>query len=172
MKLFMFYVGGDCRNSNIELHDVRFSVGTTPEDCFQDLRDQWWGEAKSLHLDCWGHVQYVDGYDVIVTSEKPQSNGKALFFVNLGGYAPQEFSELHKNLLLVAPDAKTATSRALTLVQNWSLPHKDNVYDVEILVNVSDLIHRYSYFLSLQRTDSQHPFKFSCNYVPIAKAEV
>jgi hypothetical protein len=27
MKLFMFYVGGDCGNSNIELHDVRFSAG-------------------------------------------------------------------------------------------------------------------------------------------------
>ena len=26
MKLFMFYVGGDCGNANVELHDVRFSI--------------------------------------------------------------------------------------------------------------------------------------------------
>jgi hypothetical protein len=41
MKLFMFYVGGDCGNSNIELHDVRFSAGETPEACHEDLRRQW-----------------------------------------------------------------------------------------------------------------------------------
>ena len=40
MKLFMFYVGGDCGNANVELHDVRFSVGETAEDCFDDLRRQ------------------------------------------------------------------------------------------------------------------------------------
>ena len=56
MKLYMFYVGGDCGSSNIELHDIRFSVGETPEDCFDDLRRQWWGEPKSLHLDSWGAV--------------------------------------------------------------------------------------------------------------------
>lgn len=53
MKLFMFYIGGDCANSNIELHDVRFSIGETAEECRDDLRRQWWGEPKSLHLDCW-----------------------------------------------------------------------------------------------------------------------
>ncbi|KQS85010.1 MULTISPECIES: hypothetical protein [unclassified Rhizobium] len=29
MKLFMFYIGGNCANSNIESHDVRFSIGET-----------------------------------------------------------------------------------------------------------------------------------------------
>ncbi|WP_348539988.1 DUF1543 domain-containing protein [Rhizobium sp. rho-13.1] len=57
MKLFMFYIGGDCGNSNIELHDVRFSIGETAEDCRDDLRNQWWGDPKSLHLDCWGAVE-------------------------------------------------------------------------------------------------------------------
>jgi hypothetical protein len=50
MKLFMFYVGGNCGNSNIELHDVRFSMGNAPEDCYDDLRRQWWGDPTSLHL--------------------------------------------------------------------------------------------------------------------------
>ena len=64
MKLFMFYIGGDCGNSNIELHDIRFSVGETAEDCRDDLRRHWWGEPKSLHLDCWGEVEQADGFDV------------------------------------------------------------------------------------------------------------
>jgi hypothetical protein len=73
MKLFMVYVGGDCGNSNIELHDVRFSIGQTPEDCFEDLRRQWWGE-KSLHLDCWSAVEQADGYDLEL-SNTPPSDG-------------------------------------------------------------------------------------------------
>ena len=60
MKLFMFYVGGDCGNSNVELHDVRFSIGNAPEDCYEDLRQQWWGTPESLHLDCWGPVEQAD----------------------------------------------------------------------------------------------------------------
>jgi hypothetical protein len=68
MKLFMFYVGGDCGNSNVELHDVRFSIGERPVDCFEDLRRQWWGEPKSLHLDCWGAVEQADGHDLELSS--------------------------------------------------------------------------------------------------------
>jgi hypothetical protein len=37
MKLFMFYIGGNCGTSNVELHDVRFCVGATPEDCYADI---------------------------------------------------------------------------------------------------------------------------------------
>src|ERR1700753_3610294 len=113
MKLFMFYVGGNYGNSNVELHDVRFSIGETAEDCFDDLRRQWWGDPDSLHLDCWGEVTQADGFDVALTKQAPGASSDSLFFVNLGGYDPAEFSELHKNILLVAPDAKAAKAKAL-----------------------------------------------------------
>ena len=50
-KLFMFYVGGDCGNSNIELHDVRFSLGTYPRDCYDDLREQCVVDRRR-HAEC------------------------------------------------------------------------------------------------------------------------
>ncbi len=144
MKLFMFYIGGDCGNSNIELHDVRFSIGETAEDCRDDLRRQWWGEPKSLHLDCWGEIEQADGYDVVLSPETSGSeNEQKLFFLNLGGYNPEEFGELHKNILLVAPDAKSATKKALQQIRNWTLPHKDNVFEVEKAINVSELTASY-----------------------------
>ena len=65
----MFYVGGNCGNSNVELHDVRFSIGKTPEDCHEDLREQWWGDPESLYLDCWGAVEQADGFDVVLTMD-------------------------------------------------------------------------------------------------------
>ena len=167
MKLFMFYVGGDCRNSNIELHDVRFSIGETPEDCYADLRKQWWGDPKSLHLDCWGTVEQADGHDVHLTAEPPCEGAARLFFINLGGYDPKQFSELHKNVLLVAPDAKAAKERALMLIQDWRLPHKDNVFEVEKTVDVSAVLERDGYCLRLTRATSEKPFTFVCNYLPI-----
>jgi hypothetical protein len=101
MKLFVVYVGGGTHNSNTELHDVRFSIGETIEDCYDDLRNQWWGKAESLHLDCWGTLEYADGYDITI-SPKVYMGIEKLYFINLGGYNSSEFTELHKNIFVVA----------------------------------------------------------------------
>ena len=168
MKLFMFYVGGDCGSSNIELHDIRFSVGETPEDCLDDLRQQWWGEPKSLHLDCWGAVEQVDGFDIILSAEAANDAPNKLFFVNLGGYDPGDFSELHKNVLVVAPDVKIAKQKALTQIGRWESPHKDRLLEIEKTVDVSALMERYGCRLSLRPADTEKPFTFTCDYWPIA----
>jgi hypothetical protein len=168
MKLFMFYVGGSCGNSNVELHDVRFSIGETPEDCHDDLRQQWWGDAESLHLDCWGAVEQADGFDVELTREIAPGSTDRLFFVNLGGYDPREFSELHKNILLVAEDAIAAKAKALVQIGSWSLPHKDKLFEVEKAVDITASMRRYGYFLRLTKAVAEKPFKFVCDYLPIA----
>jgi Domain of Unknown Function (DUF1543) len=168
MKLYMFYVGGDCGNSNVELHDVRFSIGETPEDCHADLREQWWGDADSLHLDCWGAVEQADGHDVVLTKEAPHESAGKLFFINLGGYDPREFSELHRNVLLVAPDAKAAKAKALTRIKSWSQPHKDSLFEVEKTIDVAASLETYGYTLSLKPATEEKPFTFVCDYLPIA----
>jgi Domain of Unknown Function (DUF1543) len=168
MKLFMFYVGGDCGNSNIELHDVRFSVGETPEDCLDDLRQQWWGEAKSLHLDSWGAVEQADGFDIILSAEATGDVSDKLFFVNLGGYDPTDFGELHKNVLVVAPDIKLAKQKALTQIGHWEKPHKDRLFEIEKTLDISALMQRYGCQLTLRPAVTEKPFAFSCDYWPIA----
>src|ERR1700755_2363672 len=149
MKLFMFYVGGNCGNSNVELHDVRFSIGETPESCHADLRTQWWGDPKSLHLDCWGAVEQADGFDVTLTAHPPPENFGKLFFVNLGGYDPAEFGELHRNILLVATDAKTAKAKALAQIQHWTMPHRDKLFEIEKAIDITAQMQRYGYSLQL-----------------------
>ena len=167
MKLFMFYIGGNCGNSNIELHDVRFSLGNTPEDCHEDLRRQWWGDPGSLHLDCWGPVEQADGYDVILTTTPRGDMPSKLFFVNLGGYSPREFGELHKNVLIVAPDAKTAKAKALAQINDWSQPHKDRLFEIEKAIDVTALMAGYGCFLALEPATIERPFAFQCEYLPI-----
>ena len=167
MKLFMFYVGGDCGNSNVELHDVRFSIGRSPEDCFADLRRQWWGEPKSLHLDCWGAVEQADGYDVEISPEPPSDLQNKLFFVNLGGYDSSLFSELHKNILIVAVDAKSAKDRAKSQIDHWQKPHRDRLFEIEKTLDVSELMQRHGYYLALRPATQEKPFQFQCDYRPI-----
>ena len=169
MKLFMFYVGGDCGNSNVELHDVRFSIGMTPEDCFADLRKQWWGEPKSLHLDCWGAVEQADGYDLELSSTPPAGEQGKLFFVNLGGYDPALFSELHKNILIVAADAGAAKDRAKAQINHWQKPHKDKLFEVEKTVDISALMRDHGYHLVLRQAVQEKPFQFQCDYLPIGE---
>jgi uncharacterized protein DUF1543 len=168
MKLFMFYVGGSCGNSNVELHDVRFSIGETPEDCYDDLRKQWWGDPNSLHLDCWGEVNQADGCDVTLTTDAPRAGQDKLFFVNLGGYDPGEFSELHRNVLLVAPDGKAAKAKALAQIEGWSSPHRDKLFEVETAVDLTASMQRYGLSLRLTKAEVEKPFTFVCRYLPIA----
>jgi Domain of Unknown Function (DUF1543) len=169
MKLFMFYVGGNCGNSNVELHDVRFSIGRRLEDCFDDLRRQWWGEPASLHLDCWGAVEQADGYDIAFSTEPSQAGEHKLFFVNLGGYDPAEFTELHRNLLIVAADEKTAKAKAKTQINHWQKPHRDNLFEIEKALDVSAQMQGHGHYLILQPAIAEKPFQFQCDYRPISR---
>lgn len=168
MKLFMFYVGGDCGGSNIELHDVRFSVGQTAEDCHDDLRRQWWGDPISLHLDCWGELKQADGFDIELVAGLPATQENKLFFLNLGGYDTAKFDELHQNIVLVAPDARAATKKALSQIRHWTLPHKDNVFEVEKTIDVGSQIEALGYTIHLKPAIEEIPFEFVCRYLRLA----
>ncbi|MBM2767545.1 DUF1543 domain-containing protein [Burkholderia anthina] len=169
MKLFMVYVGGACANSNVELHDVRFTIGESIEDCYDDLRKQWWGDPSRLHLDCWGEVEQADGYEVTIAAQGAHESPGTLFLVNLGGYDPEQFTELHQNVFVIAPDWKTAARRALTLVGHWKLPHRDNVFEVEKVINVSDTVRERGQAIVMTKATSEKPFRFTCDYRPIGE---
>lgn len=164
MKLFMFYVGGNFGNSNIELHDVRFSIGQTPEDCYDDLRRQWWGDPESLHLDCWGAVEQADGYDIELSTRPPGEDQQKLFFVNLGGYDPSEFTELHKNVLVISPDEAMAKAKAKAQISHWQKPHRDRLFEIEKTIDIGAQMQRSGYHLILTSATQEKPFQFECDY--------
>ncbi len=170
MKLFVVYVGGEVEQSHVELHDVRFCVGETIEDCYNDLRAQWWGTPESLHLDCWGVLEYADGYNVSLSKDTPSDESEKLYFVNLGGYTSKEFTELHSNIFVVAPSDSKAKVRALKTIQDWESPHRDYQYEVEKAVCLNDAVESYGYHVVLEKTDTEKEFQFTCRNTPIATA--
>jgi hypothetical protein len=133
-KLFMVYLGGSAGNSNIEVHDVRFVTGDSIDATIPQLKQQWYGNQKNLHIDCYMEVNHIDGYQVDLTraSVDATQQGEKLYFVNLGGYAPSKFTELHEVGLFVANSAEEAKQKAkFQLLRNATTPHKDNLLDVD-----------------------------------------
>ena len=62
--LFLVVLGGKAEKANIELHDVRWVVGSKIEDTYNTLRNGWFGSSKGLHIDSYQRIKYVDGYRI------------------------------------------------------------------------------------------------------------
>lgn len=131
MKLYMVYVGGTAGKSNIEVHDVRFVVGNNIEDTFGQLKQDWYGNPDSLHLDCYKVIEQVNGFAVSL-AKQPCDSGKKLYFVNLGGYQPDKMTELHEFGLFAASNANEAKQMAKqALLKGTQQTHKDDLYQVD-----------------------------------------
>jgi|HubBroStandDraft_3_1064219.scaffolds.fasta_scaffold442693_1 hypothetical protein len=159
MKLFAFYVGGKTETSNTELHDMRFAVGEGMEDCYESLRGQWWGTPESLHIDCWSEITHSDGYSISLHAEA-SSGVEKLFFANLGGYDADQFTELHSNVFVVAPNKAGAKKRALATVDHWIKPHRDMLFEVEHIIGLSEVTASYGFHIHLAPTTETRPLAF------------
>lgn len=110
-QLFIVYLGGNAPKANIELHDVQFVIGNTIEDTYEQLRQNWFGTVKGLHLDSYKALKGADGYQISI-QDRPQNFNKKLYFVNLGGYDESKLNELHEFALFVATDKTEAKEKA------------------------------------------------------------
>jgi hypothetical protein len=169
MNLFVVYVGGKTETSLIEVHDIHFALGEKIEDTYDQIRKQWWGTPQSLHLDAWGIVKSVEDYNIALKAEPETDQAKKLFFINLGGYDANEFTELHKNMFVIASDEGEAKIKAKSTITHWTVPHKDNLYAIDDCINVNDLLKKQGLAIHLEPTNNPEPFKFTCKYVPISK---
>jgi len=128
--LFLVVLGGRLPQAQIELHDVRFVVGRTIDDTLPALRRQWFGARRGLHLDSWMAVRWVDGHRVELRNE-PFAGEQRLWFVNVGGYDPQQLAEQHAFGLVVARSAQAAKAAALRrMLPGLEQRHKDDLHGV------------------------------------------
>lgn len=169
MHLFVIYIGGAHSQSLIELHDMRFAIANTIEETYDALRKSWWGTPTSLHLDAWGILNYADGHNILISDKPPKNASNKLYFVNLGGYDQQQFTELHKNIFVVAGDEHQAKQKAVQQISEWESPHRDYLHEIDTVLNLSDILTRQNCYLHLIETENKRPFEFICRYTPIGK---
>ena len=146
LSLFIVVLGGRSLKSNIELHDVRWVLGESIEDTFPELRRQWFGKVKGLHIDSYKRIKYVDGYKIVVSisnkdnSIKPKKEVESLWFINLGGYDPKKMYEEHEFSLVVAKKALDAKKKAK---HNWESnlknKHNDDYSDINNFKQFDDI---------------------------------
>ena len=75
--LYLVVLGGRTEKANIELHDVRWVVGSKIEDTFGTLRKDWFGSPKGLHIDSYKKIKYIDGYKInLINVEKDKIEKK------------------------------------------------------------------------------------------------
>ena len=121
--LFLVVVGGRSPKANIELHDVRWVIGSKIEDTFDQLRNDWFGSDNGLHIDSYKKIDSIDGYKINLInkeSREPQNkiskkgriSNKKLWFVNIGGYDPSSMQEKHEFGLVVASSPSEAKNKA------------------------------------------------------------
>lgn len=167
-NLFVIYIGGSCDGALIELHDMRFVISDTIENTYDYLKQNWWGKPESLHLDAWGVLRWVDGYKIEITENTPsqQQSKQKLYFVNLGGYDSKQFTELHKNIFVVAKNEQDAKIKAVQRISEWESPHRDYLLEVDKILDVNQLLQNN---LILTPSKDAQNFEFICKYVPIGK---
>ncbi len=142
--LFVVMLGGKHPAAKIEVHDVAFAFGEQLSDCYQQLRQQWFGAAKGLHIDSWWQVQGVDGYQLQFSDVAPKAGELRLYFINLGGYTTGSFGEDHQYLLVVATDpAEAKQLRKQRMPKKCAKPPTDTLYDVDDCIAIDAVAGRY-----------------------------
>jgi len=169
MNLFVIYIGGMHEKSLIELHDMRFCIAEKIEDTYDSLKKSWWGSPESLHLDAWGILKYADGYAIKLENKPQQNSHNKLYFVNLGGYDKNKFTELHKNIFIVADNEINAKLKALKQTDQWESPHRDYQYEIDHILDITNIAVSTNVFIHLHPTEDIQCFEFVCRYFSIGK---
>ena len=148
--LFLVVVGGRSPKANIELHDVRWVIGTKIEDTFDQLREDWFGSINGLHIDSYKKINSIDGYKINLKNnehresknkifKKVKIHNKKLWFVNIGGYDPSSMQEKHEFGLVVASSSLEAKNKAKSKwLTNFRKKHKDDIYEVRSFTDTDD----------------------------------
>lgn len=168
MKLFAIYVGGEVEGGNIEVHDMRFVAASSLKETYAELVEQWWGKPKSLHIDCWAEITHADGYDVTLSSD-PFAGPLRLYYINMGGYDKSQFTELHRNLFVVAENVTEAKRRAKAAITGWDQPHRDDMYEAEQIFCLNNTLRTKRLHIHLTPAQAVRPLSFTCRYVRIGQ---
>ena len=148
--LYLVVLGGRAKLANVELHDVRWVIGSKIEDTFDALRNDWFGTNEGLHIDSYKKIKYVDGYRITLKNIKKEKfknnkniNGKYtkkyLWFVNVGAYDPSSLQEKHEFGLVVASSKLEAKNMAKSKwLMGCEKKHKDDIASLKKLIDCDD----------------------------------
>lgn len=146
--LWLLQLGATVPGRLTEQHDVYLDIAPNLASLKNSIRDFWKG-CKSIHLDGFERIEFVDGYKItVVPAGEVEVDGLKLFFINLGGYREGSAVEWHQQMLVVAQNMAQAVgiTKKSDFYQSMSVAggpsHIDNRYGVAIdeVFNVKDIL--------------------------------
>lgn len=184
--LFMVQLGGRPKGRLIEQHDMFFGVADELIELIPAINEHWPEVKNKWHVDSYRAVTRVAGYridwraKVELKTESAASLEEALdgeshdhdrelklFFINLGGYLPDDFEEYHHKLLIVAPSQAEAIKQAKQsdFYKKYSFKDKDTPFnaashiddkhqvDIDEIYDVNELLPAGSLQITADTTD-------------------
>lgn len=112
MKLFLCVLGANPNGRLTEQHDVFFGIANHVLELEADMKAFWPEGASSMHIDSYRAIERVENYSIQVVPKNNETKSEQLFFVNLGGYVPQDLEEYHYKLLCVGTSKAEAIHKA------------------------------------------------------------
>ena len=183
MKLFLLILGCKPNGRNTEQHDTFFGIGNSLTDLLPQIK-QFWSDGGKIHIDSWREVIAVDGFTIQVIPRSEERSENKLFFLNLGGYKPNDLEEYHYKLLSVA-DTKTAAIQSAKQTAFYlhtgfkgATSHIDNKYgvDVDDVYEIADILPedlKTNYSLLIEKKDGILPDDdLHIGYVKLSSLEV
>ncbi|HYC29281.1 MAG TPA: DUF1543 domain-containing protein [Chitinophagaceae bacterium] len=175
-KLFMLLLGCKPSGRHTEQHDIFFGIANNLPELKPSILNFWPEANEKIHIDAWREVNYVDNH-LITPILQPQQPGNKLFFLNLGGYKPNDFEEYHYKVLTVADGqtAAIATAKRTLFFKHFDIPnghsHIDDKYgiDVDDLYNVEDILPQGSYHLQVTPDNSGMQDELHIGYLKLSK---
>jgi len=165
-----------------EQHDIFFAIGNELKDTIPDIK-KFWKDSGQIHIDCWRKVTEVDGYKIEIISSHEQSNTSLkLFFINLGGYKPEDFEEYHYKMIVVAKNKSMAIKKAkeTAFFQHTGFKgassHIDDKYgiDVDDLYEITDILPDYmknDYKIHITESNRVKKDKWQIGYTNLSKVK-
>ena len=181
-RLFFLLLGSTPHGRHIEQHDVYFGIGNSMSDLLPAIYDFWPGTAK-IHIDSWREITAVDGYQVsIVPKTDKLPDAKKIFFLNLGGYKPDDPEEYHYKLMVVANNKGEAIRKAKQTAFyqhtgfSGAASHIDDKYgvDVDDIYEIEDILDKHSaseYSIALHSMPGLPEDRWEVGYLKLAGRE-
>lgn len=112
----MLLLGCTPKGRYTEQHDIFFGISHSLKVLIPNILEFWPEANGKIHIDAWREVTEVDTYKIeIVSNEEKLKQKEKLFFINLGGYQPNTFDELHYKTLIIATSKAEAIKKVKQL---------------------------------------------------------
>jgi hypothetical protein len=182
LKLFAILIGCRPEGRNTEQHDVFFTIATSLAECIPAICEFWPEANGQFHIDGWREVNFVDNYhvEIIQRSKNQEVQPITLFFINLGGYKPNEFEEYHYKLIVASRTKADAIKQSKQTAfykhtgYKGAESHIDDKFgiDADDVHSISDILpkeikEKYSIRLSSRELSSED--ELNMGYLPISR---